>query len=829
MVERKYGFSLLVALLVLLSGVVFGQYKMARSSFASGTAKSGTGYSMPEAASAQTVAKPVFYEPSGPDSIYLWQGFTQINQIPITFDASVYTGYSGWTHTDLASGNPVHVLYESFSNMSDGSTMRSSENVDAAGIYNGGVGHTVTIWIDEWADYKFVTQSVGSDESERWHANASALDYSGTIYNADYTDPVTSKSHAYFQQYNCDVDIQYSGEGVHTGKVNLVSWKLFANDGDPLTGYNDGTDWLGVSAQWADGGSQLEFPEQTDLSTDPWFTVNLRQWEPLDKEVTKVIVYGQTNNATLAAMIIWRGYTLMGVPLYPCEDTLSSPMCAYLTRAAATSFTPPAWPPESRGDQDVVLFDDFYGVCGVSDGGWPGKYGDWWQISKYYPTWEGSPSGAYRRYRGPGTIGSVEPFWPGRGFWLIQDHCDALPIDVSGTKVDKTEKYAIGLGKNNGSDYTSYNMVANPFYYESGEGSVHWGDCEVLNTATEVTKSLAEAIADDWIDPTCNVYRGGVYEPHNYSHFLVGDPDGDCIFGQWEGFWVKTKEVDDDESGEPDSLVLLMNFSSDSRRSRPSPPDNLLAKWSVEFGATCEELAQADLHNELGYKEFNKKSDNCNLTTYEMPDYTYPAPHLRVFFYDVDGNELSDLYQDERASVMLWDAEIDCRAIKGEKVTVKWSASDIPNGMSIHLKDANCNEYIDMLAQSEYSFIGGGDVYYVQIIVNAPADWVAKEVAEVSTVPKQFYLDSPMPNPFNASTRIEFGLANGDEGPVKVEVYDILGHKVNTLLDGNLKPGNYRFTWTGNDNSGRRVSSGTYFIRFDGAERKIIKKVSLIK
>ena len=67
------------------------------------------------------------------------------------------------------------------------------------------------------------------------------------------------------------------------------------------------------------------------------------------------------------------------------------------------------------------------------------------------------------------------------------------------------------------------------------------------------------------------------------------------------------------------------------------------------------------------------------------------------------------------------------------------------------------------------------------------------------------------PNPFRSSTMISFELPQ--DGPVKLQVFDISGRHVATLANERLPAGSYSMPWSGNDESGRTVSPGIYFYR----------------
>jgi flagellar hook assembly protein FlgD len=65
-------------------------------------------------------------------------------------------------------------------------------------------------------------------------------------------------------------------------------------------------------------------------------------------------------------------------------------------------------------------------------------------------------------------------------------------------------------------------------------------------------------------------------------------------------------------------------------------------------------------------------------------------------------------------------------------------------------------------------------------------------------------LDQNYPNPFASSTTIQFNLA--EPGAVRLEIYDVIGRKVATLVDGSLSAGTHAVSWDGSS-----VPNGIYF------------------
>ena len=92
------------------------------------------------------------------------------------------------------------------------------------------------------------------------------------------------------------------------------------------------------------------------------------------------------------------------------------------------------------------------------------------------------------------------------------------------------------------------------------------------------------------------------------------------------------------------------------------------------------------------------------------------------------------------------------------------------------------------------------------------------------------------PNPFNAETTIYFSIGlppsvREDKGGVNVrlDIYNIKGQRITTLIDDVYKPGTYNVVWKGVDASDRPVSSGIYFYRMRTDDYTSVKRMMLVK
>jgi hypothetical protein len=102
-----------------------------------------------------------------------------------------------------------------------------------------------------------------------------------------------------------------------------------------------------------------------------------------------------------------------------------------------------------------------------------------------------------------------------------------------------------------------------------------------------------------------------------------------------------------------------------------------------------------------------------------------------------------------------------------------------------------------------------------------------RDAGEAEMLPGTFVLLQNHPNPFNPTTEIEFVIP--ERAQVKLQIFNILGEKIVTLVDRNLDRGHKVVDWDGKDAQGREVSTGIYFYRLQAANFIQTKKMVLLR
>jgi len=127
-----------------------------------------------------------------------------------------------------------------------------------------------------------------------------------------------------------------------------------------------------------------------------------------------------------------------------------------------------------------------------------------------------------------------------------------------------------------------------------------------------------------------------------------------------------------------------------------------------------------------------------------------------------------------------------------------------------------------------YTAVGANDSAIrsaIESAINAMETEVGTQSEE--SVPSEWNLSVAYPNPFNPSTTLEYTLANATT--VSINIYNVAGAKVTTLVNERKRPGSYPISWDGKAENGNVVSNGIYFIKLTTSEYEKTQQVMLLK
>ena len=192
----------------------------------------------------------------------------------------------------------------------------------------------------------------------------------------------------------------------------------------------------------------------------------------------------------------------------------------------------------------------------------------------------------------------------------------------------------------------------------------------------------------------------------------------------------------------------------------------------------------------------------------EQPQKPPPAPR-----------NLTGVANDDGSVTLSWDAPGD-DSVTGYRILRRHTVKQAPGVFSTLAANTGttATTYTDRVASPETRYAyrvkainaagAGKRSNYVKVTTKraAPASKPA-----VESEPEPPGLAPNVPNPFNPNTLIPYRLDT--DGPVRLEIYNLLGQRIRTLVDEVQAAGSYRVSWDARDAAGRRMSSGVYFIR----------------
>jgi len=210
------------------------------------------------------------------------------------------------------------------------------------------------------------------------------------------------------------------------------------------------------------------------------------------------------------------------------------------------------------------------------------------------------------------------------------------------------------------------------------------------------------------------------------------------------------------------------------------------------------------------------------------------------FFYHTD--EIIDLTEDSEFRLNVWSNRDDIRAlvklemrdspdvntgdlfaditVSGEWTELVWNFSELLD-LSAHTGTPYDRIVIIMDLEGEPGDGTEPFVWYLDDFTYDAGVDVSNEITE-SGIPQSFQLNQNYPNPFNPTTNIEFALPQNSHATL--EVYDMLGQRVATLVDGNLSAGQHSATFDAS-----HLTSGVYIYRLQAGNYIQTRKLTLIK
>lgn len=369
---------------------------------------------------------------------------------------------------------------------------------------------------------------------------------------------------------------------------------------------------------------------------------------------------------------------------------------------------------------------------------------------------------------------------PGIGYWLIAR--GGKTYGVAGTTVIPNFLHNnIPYYRSTSTLDTGWNQLANPYPFD-----INWNEI-LFQDGAAVQVGHPAAVLDD---------AAWWYSNNGYINVTT-------ILG-WDGFFVHINKA---------GIRIL--FPYHEAVTAKIVPDKLQSDITSDYWTVNLRLEANGLID--GYNQIGVRPDALPGT--DKYDHFEPPPPpggaSLAFKFEEEGLKCTD-FRPPFNDGAVWDVHIsDCE----NAALIVSGLNDIPDDMQAWLKVGK-GTIIKLSENVPVSLQSGS----AKLIIGTEA-YLAGENADL--LPLRFALEQNYPNPFNPATNLPYSLPA--PGQVKLELFNVLGQKVRTLVDDMMPAGKYTVTWDSRDDNGYEVASGIYFYRIEYGDLVKQRKMVLLK
>jgi hypothetical protein len=234
-----------------------------------------------------------------------------------------------------------------------------------------------------------------------------------------------------------------------------------------------------------------------------------------------------------------------------------------------------------------------------------------------------------------------------------------------------------------------------------------------------------------------------------------------------------------------------------------------IAKRSTSHLSDPRGMNSITLHDKEGHHQtlyFGVGKNNLpTISMFELP----PAAPSGSFDVRFGSNRYVEVFPENITNTLDIPISISSGAYP---ISVSWNIQN----------DLQCQYLLDIPVLGKHKLEGIGKITMIQ-----PVQTAMLYIIPLQAYPTEFSLSSNYPNPFNPSTRLTLTVPQLSH--VDAAIYDILGRKVKTLLNGNVETGNETIEWNGLSETNVPVAGGIYFVRVTSGKFSELRKILLMK
>ncbi len=390
-----------------------------------------------------------------------------------------------------------------------------------------------------------------------------------------------------------------------------------------------------------------------------------------------------------------------------------------------------------------------------------------WRIFKWQPELND-----YAEYNS--IVGNVSP---GNSFWLINKEGRTFDVD-NASSVSSFNNYTITV-------QPGYNQIGDPFAFP-----VDW--LSIGNAGLLLQAPLR------W-NPDTQEYE---------MDQLVLQP--------WEGYWIYN----------PLSTIINLDVSPNTMLGKSQSPNLFAAYKNDEFMVQLKALlgssGRQDQQNFVGMME-GAKEDLDKFDVMKPPAITDDIELLIESNRNYYARNVVPVSKDGA----FWDFKVSTHN-PGKAFSLAINRiSAVPDNFNIWMLDRDREIPLDVDNGIVEITTPENGISSLRIIIGTE-DYAKIHSENISLIPNEYALYQNYPNPFNPSTTISYQLK--EKGAVTLEVFDILGRRINSLVNNTVQsPGTHSLSWDGMNSHGEKVASGIYIYQLRSKSFISSRKMILLK
>ncbi len=347
---------------------------------------------------------------------------------------------------------------------------------------------------------------------------------------------------------------------------------------------------------------------------------------------------------------------------------------------------------------------------------------------------------------------------------------------------------------------SGWNMIATPFSY-----TVHMDSVDIVVPAVDTDIHELDSVRTNRIGLGSANFR----ERTATGYIAPSQP----LLKPWRGYFLRNNIANQ-------IILLFPKQDGNFPATAPSIPQGFAAglDWKIDIAAKSGDWVTPP--TTVGTSKNAQKG-------YDQLDWELPPAlegDLRVSFkrgkdFGVPGDYLTDI-RPTLAESESWSFSVQPGTNRAIELNFD-GLNEVPEDYDLILADVEGRTKQNLRIEPVYRFIASVERHFTLTITPKNPGSAA------ALMPTTYELYQNLPNPFNPQTLIKYDLPEAAD--VKLDVFNILGQYVATLVNAYQAAGPKSVLWDGTDAGGAKVASGFYFYKFTAGDFSAVKKMLFLK